>query len=173
MSKQDSDSGVKVEIFKIANRLKKKLGTRNDGAQGEGHIDPALIEEADKLIEELCKECPKSISGFLKQMSTVWASMKDMERTLERDEKSKELFTLSHEIKDISAMCGYKLISDFAESLRDYVGKTELSLDAQRVIIQAHIDAITVAHKNDLTETGSPEASELMQLVKVAIEKYS
>lgn len=165
---------MKVEIFKIANRLKQKLGVRPNDYQGDGgFIDPSAVEEADKLIEALCEECPSSVGGFLNELSGKWDRMKDMQDTPERQALAQEVFTVAHEIKDISSMCGYELISHFAESLRDYVGQTELSLDAQRVIIQAHIDAITVAHKQEMKESGGEAAEELKKIVKIAIYKYS
>ncbi len=169
----DDTSPIKVEIFKIANRLKQKLGIRPSGFSADGHIDASAIEEADRLIEVLCQECPSSIGGFLHDLSDKWSKMKTMDDGPERQEIGREVFTISHEIKDISAMCGYDLIAHFAESLRDYVDQTELSLDAQRIIIQAHIDAITVAHKQSLKESGGDMAEELKKLVKIAIDKYS
>lgn len=165
--------GIEVEIFKIANSLKNKLVKRPADMAQEGHIDPSAIEEADRLIEALCKECPRSVGGFLDDLSAKWSKMKAMKQGEERNALSQEVFTLAHEIKDISSMCGYALIAYFAESLRDYVSQTQLSLDAQRVIIQAHIDAITVAHKKGLKDDGGASAEELKKVVKIAIDKYS
>jgi len=164
---------MKVEIIKIANHLKMKLGIRPSGEEGDGFIDPDAVIKADQLIEERCQDCKSSIASFLKDLNIVWDKMRDMSKGQDRNVLSEKLFTQSHEIKDIAAMCGYKLIADFAESLRDYIQETELSVEAQRVIIQAHIDAITVAHKKELKEDGGPAAEELKALIKVAIEKYS
>ncbi|MEM7680185.1 MAG: Hpt domain-containing protein [Pseudomonadota bacterium] len=164
---------MKVEIIKIANQLKKKLGIRPSIDGGEGFIDPEAVVQADRLIEEMCKDCSSSISGFLKELNKIWADMRNMNKSDERQILADRLFTQAHEIKDIAAMCGYDLIADFAESLRDYISETELSVEAQRVIIQAHIDAITVAHKKGLKDDGVPAAEELKALIKVAIEKYS
>lgn len=165
---------MKIEIIKLANTLKKKLGMHSTrGKDHEGYIDPEAIKEADRLIEVLCEDCVSSIGTFLINLNRIWKQMKDMEAGEKRAKLSKELFHQSHEIKDISSMCGYDLIAFFAESLRDYVDQTELSVNAQRIIIQAHIDAINVAHKQGIKENGGPAADELMKLVKVAIQKYS
>lgn len=164
---------MKVEVIKIANRLKQKLGVRPAQDEGDGFIDPEAVAQADKLIEEMCKDCVSSIAAFLKELNKIWDNMKDMSKGEERELLSEKLFMQSHEIKDIAAMCGYHLIADFAESLRDYIHETELSIEAQRVIIQAHIDAITVAHKQGLKEDGGPAAKELQDLIKIAIDKYS
>ena len=165
-------SDIKVEIIRLTNHLKRRLGF-DPKDESEGFIDPKAIEEADKLIEALCAECSQSIGGFLKQLNEKWALMREIaENNAEREALSEAMFTLSHEIKDIGSMCGYNLIAYFAESLRDYIGETELNLEAQKVIIQAHLDSMQLAHKNDVKEDDGPVATELKQLVKVAIDKY-
>lgn len=174
--KTDADKsgagGVKVELFKIANRLKQKLGIREETDQ-PGHIDPDAIAEADKLIETLCEECPQAIAGYLEQLTEAWRKMRDMPQSPERNDVSQEILTLAHEIKDIGAMCGFVLAAHFAESLRDYIAQTELNLEAQRVIIQAHVDAMNVVNKQEIKEDAGPAAEELKAMVKVAIDKYS
>lgn len=161
-----------IEIIKLPNALKQKLGIDANRTNMDGHIDPASIEEADQLIADMCKSCKSSIARFLSNLNKIWADMKDVESDA-RDALAQTLFTQAHEIKDIASMCGYDLIAEFAESLRDYINQTELSLEAQRVIIQAHIDAITVAHKNDIRVEGGASADELKTLIKIAIDKYS
>lgn len=164
--------GIKVEIFKLANRLKDKLGMRVQTNE-DGFLDPEMIREADRLIEVLCEECPRTIAGHLDRLGELWGKMRDMKDSPERTALSQEVFTLAHEVKDIGSMCGYDLIAYFAESLRDYIGRTELSIDAQCVIIQAHVDAMTVVNRRGIKREAGPEAEELKKMVKVAITKYS
>lgn len=163
---------IKIEIINVTNHLKRKLGFDVKDTS-EGFIDPKAIEEADALIETLCAECSQSIGGFLTQLSEKWRLMQEIsEGTDARANLSQEIFTLAHEIKDIGAMCGYHLIAHFAESLRDYIDETDLNMEAQVVIIQAHLDAMQLAHKKDIKDDHGPVAAELKDLVKVAIEKY-
>lgn len=168
----NKESPIIVEIYKLANRLKIKLG-RSRKDTNEGFIAAEAVEEADKLVESLCSECSNTIGGHLEVLSKDWAKAKGLEAGEERDALMKKIFTVSHEIKDIAAMCGYDLIAYFAESLRDYVHTTQMNMDAQRVIIKAHMDAMSLAHKDGLKENGGPLAEELKSLVKVAIQKYS
>ncbi len=170
-----NNKDIKVRVFKLTNRLKKKLGMRPARFENEeGYVDPDAVKEADELIKELCETCPETIAGHLENIAAKWDKMKDMPRSPEREALSKEIFTLSHEIKDVGSMCGYDLAAFFAESLRDYVGQTELKLEAQRVIIQAHVDALTVVNKQGFKteEEAGPAAEELKKMVKVAIGKY-
>jgi hypothetical protein len=162
---------LKVEIYKLANRLKERLGSRYKD-QEEGFIAPEAIEEADKLISNLCVNCPKTISGHLDTLGQLWDRMRALPQSDERAALSGEIFTLAHEIKDVGAMCGYDLLSYFAESLRDYIGRTELNIEAQMIIIQTHIDTMQMVHRRGIKKDESTEAEELKRLVRHAIEKY-
>lgn len=171
-SNDPEPTGLKVELYKLTNVLKAKMGIRYEN-QATGFLAPETVAEADKLIEALCAECPQAISGYLESLTGLWTTMRDMKDGTERTEIGRKIFTLAHEIKDIGAMCGYELVAYFAESLRDYIARTELSLEAQRVIIQAHVDAMQVVNKMGFKKDAGPEAEELKKMVKIAIHKYS
>lgn len=164
--------GITVEIFKLANRLKDKLGIQAKNMP-PGHIASEAVEEADKLIAALCIECPETIAAHLKTLTVLWEEMRDMNESQERKELAQEIFTLAHEIKDVGSMCHYGLLAYFAESLRDYIGQTDINMEAQRVIIQAHVDAMMLVHKKNIKDDGGLQAEELKKMVKIAIGKYS
>lgn len=163
---------MKVEIYKLTNRLKGLMGARFQNQKEEGFLAPESIEAADKIIQEMCADCPERIAAHLEKLSTLWGQMKAMEGSPKREEISEQIFTLSHEIKDMGAMCGFALIAYFAESLRDYIGRTDLNLKAQVVIIQAHVDAMQIVHRQGYKAEAGPEAEELKKMVRVAIDKY-
>lgn len=169
----EEKGGIKVKMFQLTNRLRAKLGMDFQHDDKIGEIPEEAIAEADKLIDRLCAECPQTMKGLLEGVVAQWEEMKDLPRSEERDEYAQKIFTLAHEIKDISAMCGYELAAYFSESLRDYIAKTELKLNAQRVIIQAHVDALQVVIKQGMDDVNDPAAQELKEMVKVAIGKYS
>ncbi len=172
MSDKNKDNYT-VEIIKIRALLKDKLGAlRVNKNDDEGYIEEKKVEEADALIADTCKTCLEDIGKNLDELSHSWKEMQDLPEGDKREEKAKESFTFAHEIKDIGSLCGYTLASHFAESLRDYIASTALNLKNQRIIIQAHVDALTVVHRNKLKEDGGPAAEELKKMVKVAIDKY-
>ena len=172
MTDQEQDEDAKISVYKHRqNPLKSKLGARIQTNE-DGHLAPKNIEEADKLIAKMCVGCEDNIAQQLEQISIVWADMQKTENADLRDEKAREIFTYAHEIKDIGALCGYALAAHFAESLRDYISETAMNLKNQRIIIQAHIDAMNAVHKGKLKEDGGPVADELKKMVKIAIEKY-
>ncbi len=164
-------SGMKIEMYKLANRLKARMGIRFK-EQDDGFLAPESIEEADKLIAALSAECPQMIASHLEKLSALWAQMKSMEDSPARTDISQQIFTLAHEVKDMGSMSGYELLSYFAESLRDYIGRTDLNMKAQVVIIQAHMDAMMIVNRSGVKSDAGPQAEELKKMVKIAIDKY-
>lgn len=166
-----TDKGIKVEIFKLANHLKARMGARFE-RQKEAFLAPEAIVEADKLIADLCETSPQTMTALLQALTDLWAQMRVMPEGPERHALGQKVFMQAHEIKDIGAMCGYELVAHFAESLRDYVGRSELNISAQLVIIQAHIDAMQAVMRQNIKSDAGPKAEELKAMVKIAIGKY-
>lgn len=167
-----NNDAKKIKVFNLVNRIKRKLG-RDPKSKVPGFIAPEAIAEADKLIEILCADCPKTIAAQLAELDKFWVKMRDTPEGPERTALTENIFTVAHEIKDIAGMCGFSLIAYFAESLRDYIDKAEPNVKAQKVIVQAHIDAMNTTHKQGLKADGGPLSDELKSLVKIAIKKYS
>ncbi|MCB1650496.1 MAG: Hpt domain-containing protein [Alphaproteobacteria bacterium] len=161
---------TEVEVFERVNRLKIKSGGSEDSP--DGVISAEAIEEADQSITEMCTDCPDLVNKSLQNLTSTWAEMKENTSPEKRKELAQKMFTDAHEIKDLSGMCGYTLISEFAESLRDYILETTLTVDAQRIIVQAHIDAIQIVHREDIRDDGGPLAQELKLAVQKAIKQH-
>lgn len=172
MAAENEGGGIKVEVIRLVNHLKAKMGMRYDD-QDEGFLPEEMIQEADDLIVALCQDSPARISKLLSELTAHWEAMRALSEGEERQKMAQMVFTLSHEIKDIGAMCGYPLVAYFAESLRDYIARTEVNIKAQQVIVQAHLDAMYVVSSKALREDAGPEAEELKRMVKIAIDKYS
>lgn len=167
------EESYKIEMIRIRASLQDKLGAFHIRKnESEGYIEEKKVNDAEDLIKDVCKTCLEDIGKNLEKLSDSWKDMQDLPQGSKREKKAKEIFTFAHEIKDIGSLCGYTLIAHFAESLRDYIAETALNLKNQRIIIQAHVDALTVVHKNNLKEDGGPAAEELKKMVKVAIDKY-
>ncbi|MBU0799993.1 MAG: Hpt domain-containing protein [Alphaproteobacteria bacterium] len=172
MPAPNEPKGIKVEIYKLANHLKARMGARFAQQEEPGFIPPEAIAEADGYITALCEASPQTMNELWGTISGLWEQMRVMEQSVERENIANKIFTAAHEIKDVGAMCGYELAAHFAESLRDYIGHAELNIKAQVIIIQAHMDAIQIVIHNNLKTDAGPKAEELKKMVKVAIEKY-
>lgn len=167
----DNTDEDKIHIFHLTNRLLRKLGIEEQSKK-RGFIAEASIAEADRMIEKMRDKCPDVISEYWHDLMQLWEEMKTLTKGEERDRLAGQIFTMAHEIKDMATLGGMDLVAYFAESLRDFIDQTELNMKAQRVIIQAHIDAIQVIMTNNIQDGESAEAEELKGMVKIAIEKY-
>lgn len=164
--------GPKIEMYKLVNNLKRRMGNQFEKQEGEGFLDPAAIAEADKLIVSLCQTSSETMGALYDQLNVEWGRMRQLESSVERDAAAQKIFTAAHEIKDIGEMCGYELAAHFAESLRDFIMTTKLNIKAQVIIIQAHMDALQITIKQDIKVDAGPKADELKRMVKLAIDKY-
>lgn len=163
---------LRIEVYKLTNYLKQKLSPSGGKNTQEGEISPDKVSECDALIQSMCFDYLKVADNHISKISELWKKMRDMPQSDERHKISDQIFVEAHEIKDIASLCGYTLCAHFAESLRDYIAEVSLNLSGQRVIIQAHIDALNIVHKQKLKEDGGAAAEELKRMVKIAIEKY-
>ncbi len=168
---RDNQKNIHVKLYKLGNRLKSKMGLEKN--KKEGFIDPDAIKEADGIIADLCITSSDTITENLKILTVLWDEMKDMPAGDARVDLSNQVFTLAHEIKDIGSMCGHDVVAYFAESLRDFIHSSSLSVNAQRVIVRAHMDAMQATHKAGVKNEGGQMSEELKMAVKKAIEKYS
>lgn len=163
---------LRIEVYKLTNYLKQKLSPSGGKGNTEGEIASDKIAECDALILSMSSDYFEVVDGHLAKITELWKKMRDTPQSTERQTLSDQIFVGTHEVKDIASLCGYTLCAHFAESLRDYIAEVSLNLSGQRVIIQAHIDALNIVHKQKLKEDGGAAAEELKRMVKIAIEKY-
>lgn len=170
---QSTEQKATAEIIKPKyNLLKNKAGARSN-MKLDGFIDNKKVEAAEELITKVCMNSEHELKKQIKKLTDLWNCIQEMPTGNERKEKTKGIFTLAHEIKDIGALCGYSLIAHFAESLRDYIDEATINVKNQRIIIQAHVDALSTVLKTGVSDETDPIAKELKEKVKIAIEKYS
>ena len=161
-----------VEVFKRVNRLKIKAGGGlNDGP---GKIDTSSIERANSVVTTMASLYPREIKNVLAALDKQWGKIKDLEEGHpERTKMAEKISNTANQIKDLAGTFGYTLMEYFGESLRDYILQTDLSKKQHFVIVQAHIDVMTVAFKQNLKDDdGGPVAEELKKMVNAAINKY-
>lgn len=164
------DNGV--EIFKRVNRLKLKAGGGlNDGP---GKIDSASIERANTVVQSMASLYPREIKNVLAAMDKQWDKIKGLpEEHPERKKLAEKISNTANQIKDLAGTFGYTLMEYFGESLRDYILETDLSKKQHFIIVQAHIDVMGVAYRENLKDDdGGPIAEELKKMVNAAIDKY-
>lgn len=174
---KESDLLPEVEYIHRINRLKLRVGGSLSDLD-PGHIDPEAIKAVDAVVEKIASNGHEKIKIIVDRLVKSWEDIKK-DLTFSEPKKLDTVFFLAHDVKDMAALCGFDLIKDFAESLRDYVEKADLSIFACRVIIQAHIDTIAIAtrdgilNNSEILDKNNIMAIQLWSSIREAIVKYS
>jgi len=160
-----------VEIFHRINKLKLRAGAGlNDGP---GKLDPASIDRANSVVQSMSALYPKEIKNVLKALDKEWDSIKGTEDEGEKVALATRASNTANQIKDLAGTFGYTLMEYFGKSLRDYILKTNFTKPQQFTIIQAHIDVMNVAYRENLkNDDGGAAGEELKKMVQTAIDKY-
>jgi hypothetical protein len=168
MTAEDEDNTV--QIYNRVNRLKMKAG----GAigAGPGRFDPSMVDRGQSVIRHMAGQYEDEIQKSMDVLAALWAETR-AQPAGERKENAQKISNLANQIKDLAATFDIDLMEYFGQSLRDYVLNIDLSQDAHVIIVQAHVDVMQVAHKNNLKSQDHPLGEELKKTVAAAIAKYS
>lgn len=169
----NSDDEQNVEVYNRVNRLKLKAGAGLN--EGPGKLDKDAVDRANSVVMKMSSLYPTEIKNMLAGLTKEWEQLKAMESDSKEKEKLVEkMSNTANHIKDLGTTFGYNLMGYFGESLRDFILKTDLSMDEHLTIVQAHIDVMGVAFRENLKDDdGGPLAEELKMMVQAAIKKYS
>lgn len=168
-----SKEDPKIEVYNRINRLKLKAGAAlNDGP---GKLDQASVDRANSVVTNMASLYPKEIKNMLAGLNKEWEQLKAMGPDGKGKARQVEkLSNTANHIKDLGTTFGYNLMGHFGESLRDFILKTDLTMSEHLTIVQAHIDVMGVAFRENLKDDdGGPLAEELKMMVKAAIKKYT
>lgn len=165
----EDSKAPKVEIYNRINRLKIKAGGSATG--GPGKLDPGSIDRANSVIQKMSEMYPNEIKKSLDELDVLWGETTKLAFD-HRLENARKVSNIANQIKDLAGTFGFDLMEYFAESLRDYILDVDLSKKEQIIIVQAHVDVMLVAYKQNLKHQEHPLADELKKTVAAAIERY-
>lgn len=164
----DSDN-KKVEVYHRVNKLKLKAGAHLH--DGPGYIDPHAIERAQTVVQKKEHLYRNEVEENLNRLSAAWKKLQSADDA-KISEGKEELYHYANHIKDLAATYNYELMKYFGESLRSFCEKIDTSKTQHLAIVQAHIDVMVVAYKQNIKDHGGDQAEELKTVVEKAIEQY-
>ena len=167
-----SNYSDKIKIQHRLNKLKLKAGVAYDDER-LGFIDPKAIQKAQASIDGQEEHYSSEVEEVLIKLDSTWEDLKNLKDQSKLKKKSSELYNFANNVKDMAETFKYKLMGNFGESLRDFCEKIDIDNEAHQIIVQAHIDVMWIAFKNNIKDEGGPEAKELQNVLAQAIEKYS
>jgi chemotaxis protein histidine kinase CheA len=133
-----------IELFMPPNMLKAKAGG------GPGGLDMAAVKRAEQAMETLKSEFADWLAddvGVLVAARTRYGQQPDAATRA-------SLLRAAHDIKGQAATFNYPLIARVAGSLSRMIGDLPQSTTLPLSLIDAHVNAILVIHKQAMQDTG-------------------
>ncbi|MDB5451164.1 MAG: hypothetical protein JWQ52_2292 [Phenylobacterium sp.] len=157
MSQQNSG-----QMIQVPNTLRLKVG----GAGRMGAIDPAAIAKAEAAL--------KSLSGNFAQwlqdeITKLEAARQQVRADGMTQETMESLYLRSHDLKGLGTTYGFPLITRIAGSLCRLIDEKEKRTSAPMPLVDAHIDAIKAAVRDDIKDTDHPIGKVLVQELEARV----
>jgi hypothetical protein len=150
-------------MIPVPNALKAKVG---GGGGRLGAIDPAAIAKAEAAL--------KSLSGNFAQWLADEITKLDAARQQVRadgmtPETMESLYLRSHDLKGLGATYGFPIITRIAASLCRLIDDKEKRVSAPMGLVDAHIDAIKAAVRDDIKDDSHPIGKVLVQELEARV----
>jgi hypothetical protein len=137
-----------AQFIQPPNTLRLKVG----GARFGG-IDPNAIAKAEEALKSLSAQFAQWLDDEIVKLDAAQAAIRAKGYTAETAEN---LYLRAHDLKGLGATYEYPLITRIAASLCKMTDSTELRMKAPMVLIDAHIDAIRAAVRDQIKTDEHP-----------------
>ncbi|THD62641.1 MAG: Hpt domain-containing protein [Phenylobacterium sp.] len=137
------------------NALRLKVGGGRLGA-----IDPAAIAKAEAALKSLASNFSQWLNDEIVKLEAARQTVKAQGVTAETMEN---LYLRAHDLKGLGTTYGYQLITRIAGSLCRMIDDKEKRASAQLDLVDAHIDAIKAAVRDDIKSDEHPVGRVLVE----------
>ena len=142
-------------VFQAPNALRLKVGGGRLGA-----IDPAAIAKAEAALKSLSGNFTQWLNDEIAKLENARQAIRDAGQTAETMES---LYLRAHDLKGLGATYGFPLITRIAGLLCRHIDDKSKRLDVPMSLIDAHIDAIKTAARDDIKTDDHPIGQALIQ----------
>ena len=143
------------QLAQPVNALRLKVGGGRLGA-----IDPAAIAKAEAALMSLASNFTQWLADEITKLEAARANVKTGGMTVETMEN---LYLRAHDLKGLGTTYGYQLITRIAGSLCRMIDDKEKRITAPLELVDAHIDAIKAAVRDDIKSDEHPVGRILVQ----------
>ena len=123
------------------------------GAGRMGSIDAAAIAKAEAALKSLSGNFGQWLQDEIAKLEASRQQVKDAGVTVETMEN---LYLRAHDLKGLGTTYGYQLITRIAGSLCRLIDEKDKRLTAPMALVDAHIDAIKAAVREDMKADDHP-----------------
>lgn len=123
------------------------------GAGRMGSIDAAAIAKAEAALKSLSGNFAEWLQDEIAKLEASRQQVKEAGVTVETMEN---LYLRAHDLKGLGTTYGYQLITRIAGSLCRLIDEKDKRLTAPMALVDAHIDAIKAAVREDMKADDHP-----------------
>ena len=167
MPESGAASGPVVEIIKLPNRLRAKVGGPEDGRPGL--IDPAAILRAATHVARLSDAHVTQTQIDLQELQENYRLV--LSDPQNRAAHLRRVIKISDGILTLGKTFGYDLLSDFANALNHFLVPLTAPTPAQLQVVGLHIDAMHVIVRDDIKSDGGELGQALSASLSLARAK--
>jgi chemotaxis protein histidine kinase CheA len=142
-------------MIQPTNALRLKVGGGRLGA-----IDPAAIAKAEAALKSLASNFTQWLADEITKLEAARQQVKADGATPENMEN---LYLRAHDLKGLGTTYGYQLITRIAGSLCRMIDEKEKRASTSLELVDAHIDAIKAAVRDDIKSDDHPVGSVLVE----------
>jgi hypothetical protein len=153
-----------AQVIQVPNTLRLKVGGRF------GAIDPSAIAKAEAALKSLSGNFGQWLQDEVTKLGVAREGVQAEGQTLETMEK---LYFRAHDLKGLGATYEFPLITRIAASLCKLIDDPAKRVGAPMGLIDAHIDAIKAAARDDIKTDTHPIGKILIQELERRVTEYA
>lgn len=154
---------AKAKIFNPPNTLRQKVGARFTG------FDAAAIAKAEAALKSLSEQFGQWLHDELAKLDSARAAVREQGYTAETAET---LYLRTHDLKGLGATYGFPIVTRIAGSLCRMTDDAGIRLKAPLPLIDAHVEAIKAAVRDDVREADDPTANALITELERRVSEH-
>jgi len=152
-----------VQIIPAPNTLKLKVGGRL------GAIDPAAIAKAEAALKSLSGNFSQWLNDEIVKLDAARQAVRTDGMTAETMEA---LYLRAHDLKGLGATYEFPLITRIGASLCKLIDDKDKRLNAPMALIDAHIDSIKAAVRDEIKTDDHPVGAVLIKELERKVAEF-
>jgi hypothetical protein len=134
-----------------------------------GRIEPAMIAKAEAALARMTEFFGPWLGEEIEQLAAARSDIRDLGYT---PETAEALNIRAHELKSMGSTFGFPVITDIAGCLCRLVEEPETRMAAPLYLIDAHIDAIGAAARDNVHDSNHPVGAALVWALNERVQTY-
>jgi len=153
------------QVIPPSNNLRLKVGGGRLGG-----IDAAAIAKAEAALKSLSGNFSQWLQDEITKLDAARHEVKVQGMTPETMEN---LYLRAHDLKGLGTTYGYQLITRIAGSLCKLIDEKDKRLTAPMALVDAHIDGIKAAVRDDIKSDTHPVGAALAQELERRVREFA